>query len=174
VLRRDWLAHVGPEKGLFRTFLLACLKNYLLNERARELGPTRNPGQPILSIDAQEAETRYGLEPPDEEDPARLYERRWAFTLIGQVLQQLKSQCVADGSAGLFDALSPYLTGDAARGDYSAIAARLNMTEGAVRTAVARLRAKFRDLLRAEIACTVDSPAEVDGEIAHLFKLFER
>lgn len=174
LLRRDWLAGVGPEKGKFRTFLLACLKHYLQNLRARELGPRRHPGQPILSIDALEAETRYGREPTDEQDPAKLFERRWALTLIEQVLQRLKGHCAAVGQATLFEVLCPYLTGDAERGDYAGIAAQLHMSPGAVRTAVTRLRGKFRELLREEIAHTVADSSEVDAEIAHLLGLFER
>jgi hypothetical protein len=87
------LANVGPEKGGFRTFLLTSLRYYVLNEHIKVTGPTRHPGKPILSIDAEQAESRYRLEPSDVQDPAKLFERRWAFTLIELVLTRLKEWC---------------------------------------------------------------------------------
>jgi RNA polymerase sigma factor (sigma-70 family) len=174
LLKRDWLANVGSEKGKFRSFLLTCLRNYTSNNRARNAGARRNPGQPIISIDAQEAEKRYRIEPPDEEDPAKIYERRWAFTLIERVLGELKATCAADGRGQLFEVLYPSLIGDIERGDFREVAARLNVTEGAARVAASRLRGRFRELLREEIARTVESPKEVEGEIGHLFALFGR
>jgi RNA polymerase sigma factor (sigma-70 family) len=174
LLRRDWLGRVGPEKGKFRTFLLACLRNYIHNQRERDLGPTRNPGHPLLSIDAQEAERRYHQEPCDVQDPSKLFERRWAFTLIGEVLRALQAEWAQQGKAGEFALLHPFLTGDAERGGYAAAASQMGMTEGAVRVAATRLRTEFRSRLREEIARTVEHPEDVEGEIAHLFEIFMR
>ncbi len=138
----------------FRSFLLACLKHYAANRA--DWDRSRSPQQPLLSIDEVTAEGRYGLEPVDIQDPARVFERRWAYIVIEQTLARLKEACVADGKADLFEALTPYLTGDAQRGDHARVAARLGMSEGAIRVAVSRLRAEYRGLLLKEIARTVE------------------
>lgn len=170
LLANGALGKVDRTKGKFRSFLLACLNNYVQNERDREHAVKRGGGQPTVPIDVLAAEDHYHLEPADVQDPARIFERRWATTLIEHVLQQLKSRYARDQKLELFEALLPYLNGDAERGGYSEIAARLNKSEGAVRVTVTRLREEFRDLLRAEVGRTVSSPAEIDTEIRHLFK----
>ena len=173
LLAKDRLQNVHPAKGKFRSFLLACLNNYVQNERAKEQAAKRGGGQTLIPIDASDAEERCGLDPADHEDPARIFERRWAATLIQQVLQQLKQNCINNGKADLFDTLHPFLTGDPAHGGYAEAAARLKMSEGAARVAATRLRKDFRDLLRAEVARTVDRPAEVEEEIRYLFNVFQ-
>ena len=169
LLSRNWLADVGPEKGKFRTFLLACLCNYVGHVHDRETGPTRQPGRPLISIDAQAAEARYALEPADLRDPAALFERRWAYALIDDVLQELRQRYVTDGKAALFDALSEHLIDRAESGSYVEIAAKLGMTEGAVRVAVSRLRDRFRELLIAEVTRTVRDARDAEQELRHLF-----
>jgi DNA-directed RNA polymerase specialized sigma24 family protein len=169
LLVKDRLQHVHPTKGKFRSFLLACLNNYVQNERDRQQAGKRGGGQPTISIDALAAEDQYRFEPVEVKDPAKIYERRWAAKLIEQVLQQLKESCVQDGKAESFEALLPFLVGEAERGDYAPAAARLGKNEGAVRAEATRLRAAFLDLLRAEVGRTVSSPEEVDDEIRHLF-----
>jgi RNA polymerase sigma-70 factor (ECF subfamily) len=172
LLGRDWSRNVDRSQGKFRTFLLACLENYLHKQHARDSCSLRSPSQPIISLDGQEAEDRYRWEPVDGLDPQKLFARRWAMTLVGRVLEELKARYTADGKGDLFQALHSHLTGDAERGEYATIAARLGSTEGAVRVATTRLRADFRAGLRAEILRTVGAPAEVEEEIAHLFGLF--
>ena len=169
LLSRQWLAAVQPGKGLFRTFLLACLRNHLSHVRARANGPTRNPGQPILSIDARSAEERYALEPADVSDPASLFDRRWAYALIEETLHRLRDHYAAEGKAALFDELRGHLIGEAERGDYAEATVKLGMTGGAVRVAATRLREQFRERLRADVGRTVDDPREVDEEIRRLF-----
>jgi DNA-directed RNA polymerase specialized sigma24 family protein len=170
LLARNRLQQVAPAKGKFRSFLLACLNNYVHNERDKERADKRGGGQALVAIDTSETETRFGVEPADNEDPAKAFERNWASTLIRHVLEGLKLQYSANGKSALFDALHPFLTGDAERGGYAHPAARLRMSEGAVRVAATRLRNDFRELLRTEVARTVDSPAEIDEEIRHLFR----
>jgi len=168
LLRRDWLGGVGSEKGRFRTFLLACLRNYLLKDVVRNAGPTRNPGEPILSFDAAQAESSYNLEPQDVRDPAVLFERRIALTLISAALDKLKNEYAAEGKAHLFDTLSSRLIGEAEWGTGAQDAANLGMTHGAMRAALARMRQRCRELLRAEVARTVEDPTIVDDEIRFL------
>jgi RNA polymerase sigma-70 factor (ECF subfamily) len=174
LLRRDWLAGVGAEKGKFRTFLLACLENYRNKTYAREMGPTRNPGQPLISFDAQTAEQRYVLEPVEVRDPAALFERRLALTLIDDVLRRIQEDHAVQGKAIQFEALRVHLIGDAERGSYAETASKLNSTEAAARVAATRMREKFQTMIRAEITATVEDPRDVDGEIRHIIGLFSR
>jgi DNA-directed RNA polymerase specialized sigma24 family protein len=169
LLRRDWLARVGPEKGKFRTFLLACLKNYLHNEHARASGPSRNPGQPMLSIDAQDAEERYVLELADNATPEKIFHRRWVAALVEQVKERLGVECAADGKLALFEKMEPCLGDRTEQGFHTAAAAALGMSEGALRVAAHRLRQRFGQLLRDTVAETLANPAEVDEEIRSLF-----
>jgi DNA-directed RNA polymerase specialized sigma24 family protein len=174
LLRRDWLAGVSREKGKFRTFLLACLINYVRNEHARQGSLSRHPPGGLVSFDAQAAEERYRLEPPDEENPARAFDRQWAVILVERVLRELQQRCETEGSGEQFEVLLPHLSGQAERGAFAAVAARLNLSEGAARVAATRLRTRFRELLRQQIAQTVATPREVDDEIGYLFGLFEK
>jgi RNA polymerase sigma factor (sigma-70 family) len=168
------LKSARPNRGKFRTFLLTCLKHYVADEQDKAMASRRHPGQPLLSIDQELAEDRYRCEPADVTDPARIFERRWAFAVVEQTLSQLRESCANEGKADLFDALSPFLTGNAERGDYVPVAARFGMSDGSVRTEVSRLRVRYRDLLMKEIARTLDDPADVDAEVRDLFALFSR
>lgn len=179
LLARDWLAKVIPEAGgKFRTFLLACLENFLRNEHRRVSARKRTPdGQPVLSLDAfnaDDAEARYSLEPATGPEPSTLYEIKWAETLIGHALQRLKAECIAEGKAELFEALRSHLTGDAQRGDNLETARALKMDPGAVRTATSRLRDRFREIFRTEVAETVNAPRQINEEIRYMMTLWSR
>ena len=167
LLEKDWLDAVERERGRFRSWLLASMKHFLANEWDRANRLKRGGGQPALSLDAQTAEARYTLEPADPVTADRIFERRWALTLLEQVLERLRREFDTAGKGTLFDELKAALSGG--KVDYSGIAHRLNLNEGAVRVAVHRLRLRYRDLLRAEIAETVATEEEVDGEVQHLF-----
>jgi RNA polymerase sigma-70 factor (ECF subfamily) len=175
LLARDWLVQVKPEgSGKFRTFLLACLENFVRNEHRDANARKRAPdGLPIISFDAQEAESRFSLEPVGGPDPAKLYEIKWAETLIGNVLQRLKEEHSKADKAELFEALRPHLVGDAKYGAFKETARVLGKTEGATRVAATDLRNRFRELIRAEVAATVQ-PHEVDQEILYLLTLWGR
>ena len=121
----------------------------------------------FIALDAESAETRYRMEPADESSAESIYDQRWALALLDQVLRRIREEFARDGKEHVFDTLKPALTG--AKIPCAEIAARLGLKENAVRTAVHRLRTRYRDLLRAEIAETVASPAEVDAEMQHLF-----
>lgn len=172
LLDKNGLRHVHPAKGKFRSFLLASLQNYAHNERDKQWAQKRGGGDTPFPIDASDIESAGQL--ADLQDPARLFERRWASTLISEVLRQLQERCVRAAKAELFEALHPFLTGENERGNYSAAASRLQMNEGAVRTAVSRLRNEYRELLRAEVGRTVETAAEVDDEIRYLFQICQR
>jgi len=167
LLEKNWLDAVDREKGKFRSFLLAAMRHFLANEWDRAHRLKRGGGQAVLSLDAESAEARYALEPADRMTADRIFERRWALTLLEQVLVRLRKEFAAVGKDRLFEELKAALTGE--KIPYAEIAARLNLNEGAVRVAVHRLRLRYRDLIRAEIAETVAGEDGVDAEVQHLF-----
>ncbi len=169
LLERDALAALDRDKGRFRAFLMAACTHYLSNQidfrNARKRGGCRS----IVSIDGLEAETRYGSEPAHELTAERLYQRRWATTVLERVLAALEAAMQQAGKARLFQALRPALLGDAERVPYARIAAELGISEGAARAAAHRLRNRYRTLLQEEVARTVADPAEVAEEVQDLF-----
>lgn len=169
LLANHRLAQVSPEKGKFRSFLLASLRNFLADERDRALRQKRGGGQTILSIDAPEAETRYRDEPADLRDPEKIFERRWAMTLLERALDRLQRESAGQGKAQRFDQLHVFLTGEPDSPSYAEVGRRLDLTEGAVKVAVLRLRHHYQDLIRAEIAQTVADESEIDEEMRYLF-----
>jgi len=159
---------VDRMKGKFRTFLLAALENFLAKEwnRAHRL-KRGGPAGPV-SLDAREAEDRYGLEPPDLLTPEKIFERRWALTVLDQAMNRLREECEAKGKGALFHGLKGALSGER-DAKYSEIGAQLSMSEGAIKVAVHRLRERYAELLHAEIGNTVSHPDEAEDEIRHLF-----
>ena len=174
LLRRDFPTGIQPEGGKFRSYLLAALKNLMANEWQSRQTQKRGGGQATFSLDELDAESRYQLEPADPSTPEALYERRWASILLEEVTRQLRSEYTAQGKAELFDFLKAYLTGAEPLLPYADLAQRLGMTEAAVKMAVHRLRKRFGQLLRREIAQTVNGPEEVEGEIRHLISATAR
>jgi len=168
LLEKHYLADADPEKGRFRSFLLASLKHFLSNERDRERALKRGGGVYQMSLDAEEAEQRLRLEPPDDRTPETIYERRWAFTVIDRVLERLQAERTEAGKASEYNQLKGYLTGEQPHLPYKQVAEDLGASEGAVKVAVHRLRARFGALLREEIKATIVDPEHLDGEIRHL------
>jgi RNA polymerase sigma-70 factor (ECF subfamily) len=169
LLEMETLAKVDRRKGKFRTFLLAALTKYLSNEWDKRQTIKRGGRREIISLDEAVAEQAYGLEPVEPSSPEKLFDRRWATTLVDGVLALLREEYRAAGKGDLLAQLEPGLTQEAAPGCHADWAAALGLGEGAVRVALHRLRRRFGELLRQEIAQTVASPAEVDEEIRHLF-----
>jgi len=167
LLEKGWLNAVDREKGKFRSFMLAAMRHFLANEWDKAQRQKRGGGQLLLSLDAQTAEARYIMEPADPITADRIFERRWALTLLDQALARLRREFSAMGKKGVFDELKAALTGEKLA--YAEIGERLNLQETAVRVAVHRLRVRYRELIRAEIAETVTGPGEVDAELARLF-----
>jgi RNA polymerase sigma factor (sigma-70 family) len=170
-LAGNYLANVSPEKGKFRGFLLACMKHFLSNEWDKARAARRGGGHRPLSIDEQDAEGRYLLEPVTELNAEKLYERRWAMTLLDTVLHRMGAEYEREGKQLVFAALKPTLAGSRESQPYSELARELNMSEGAVKVAVHRFRQRYRELLRNEIASTVARPEDVDAEIRDLFSV---
>ena len=169
LLEKKQLAGADPARGRFRSFLLASLKHFLANEWDKANAQKRGGGQVLIPIDAATAETSCGFEPADNLTADIIFERRWALTLLEHVLGRLRAEYVRDGKENLFEQLKPTLTEASRTVAYAEIATRLGTTEGAVKVAVHRLRQRYREVLRAEIADTVANPGEVDDEIRNLF-----
>ena len=168
LLEKEDLAQVDRSKGRFRSFLLAAMKNFMANERARDRALKRGGGVRVLALDSLDAEARYAVEPAEEMTPERLFDRRWALAVLEQVLARLRREFIDAGNGALFETIKDCLMPDRGKLPYAQLARRLGMTEGALKVAVHRMRRRYRDLLRHEIAQTVETPAQVDEEIAYL------
>jgi RNA polymerase sigma-70 factor (ECF subfamily) len=167
-LAKNYLEGLNAERGKFRAFLLASLKHFLANEWDKAGRQKRGGGSQHLSLDWQQADERFHVVPPDHASPDRLFDREWAITLLEQVVERLRSECTADGRAELFEQARGYLMLGEALIPYSEAAAKLGLEEGAVRVAVHRLRKRYRQLLRDEIAQTINDPAQVQEELRSL------
>jgi RNA polymerase sigma-70 factor (ECF subfamily) len=168
LLEKDWLDQVDPSKGKFRSFLLASMKHFLANARDHAQAVKRGGGRTTLSLDADTAESRYANEPFDSLTPERIYDRRWALTLLEQVMASLREEYVLGGKQSLFEHLKPVLVAQAA--PYAEIGRDLKMSEGAVKVAAHRLRQRYREILRTQVAQTVASPEELEEELRDLLK----
>jgi RNA polymerase sigma factor (sigma-70 family) len=168
LLEKNYFAKADRDRGKFRTFLLGSLKNFLVNEWKRAGRLKRGGDLTFLSLDAKAAEERYAGEQIDETNPANDFERQWAVALIEQVFTTLRWEHATADKAQLFEALKIFVWGDKASVSYAEIGHQLNLTEGSVKVAVHRLRQRFRELLRAEVAHTVSQPEDIDGELRHL------
>jgi RNA polymerase sigma factor (sigma-70 family) len=169
LLERDILASADPARGRFRTFLRAVCADYLSNRRDHAHARKRGGGRPVVSIDVPEAEGRYHREPAHDLTPERVFERDWALTLLAIVLDRLRDEYRDAGQSAEFEELRVILTNGARAVPYATIAGRLGLSESGVAVAVHRLRRRYGELLRAEIAATVGDPAEVDDEVRALF-----
>lgn len=170
LLEKDFLRGVSKEKGRFRSFLLAACKHFISNERDRARTKKRGGGAQMVSLDVALAERRYNEEPAHTLTPARLFERRWALALLECSLGQLRTEWAERPM--LFERLEPLLTGEDPSVSYREIGAEFDMTEGAIKVAVHRLRRRYREIVRQEIAKSVKDDREVDEEIAHLLQVF--
>ena len=169
LLEKNWVADADRSKGRFRTFLLSALTHFLSDEWDRARAQKRGGGAATLPLSFDTAEERYVREPADPDTPERIFERRWALALLDEVVSRLRDEYEGDGKADLFVALHPCLVGERTALPYAELAQRLGTSESAVKSAVHRLRQRYRYLLREEIATTVSSPDEVDDELRHLF-----
>ena len=171
LIERRLLARADQQRGRFRTFLLTSLKHFLVNEWEKSRAAQRGGGRAIISWDEVEAENQFLAEVADQLTPEKVYEKQWASSVLEAVLRQLRAEATASGRGDLFERLKEYLWGEVARTTYAAIGAELGMTPVAVKVAAHRLRQRFREVLRAEIASTVATEQEIDEELRHLFEV---
>jgi len=169
LLSKQGLETVRPEYGKFRSFLLASLQNFAADQRDRALAAKRSPSQPLFELDAQRAEDRYLVEPVERMTPEKIFERRWAMTVLEEALVALESEMMNSGKAGAFRHLRSFLGGERVVHNYKEAAAHLDLSEGAVRVAVHRLRERYRELVRREIAATLAEGEDLEAEMRHLF-----
>lgn len=171
LLERHSLQRLSPAKGKFRSFLLASMNYFLADQYDRRSALKRGGGQLIISFEAHAAEERFRIEPVDSCSPDKLFERRWALTLLDRVLARLEAEFVEAGKKAQFDRLSVYLIHGSADSSYADAARDLGQTEEAVKKASQRMRRRFYTLFREEIANTVATPADVDEELRYLCNL---
>jgi RNA polymerase sigma factor (sigma-70 family) len=169
LLEKHYLQDADPERGRFRSFLLTAFKRFLSKERERQKANKRGGGMKLLPLDFEAGEKRYSLEPAHEATAEKIYEQRWALTLLDRVFARLRDEFDQAGKQKEFTCLKVYLTGETGTPSYEDAAAELATTEGAVKVAVHRLRRRYRDLVREEVAQTVAGPEDVDEELRHLF-----
>ena len=171
-LQKNYLAELESERGRFRAFLLAALKHFLANEWDRSQRQKRGGGVPLLSLDWQSADTQFQVAAANELRPDQAFDREWAMALLAKVIERLRAESAAEGKAAQFDVLKVFLTAGKGELSHAAAARELGAQETAVRVAVHRLRKRYRQLLRAEIAHTLADPAQVDEELRALFGAF--
>lgn len=169
-LERDSLRAVTPERGRFRWFLLASLKNFLANEWERARAQKRGGGTMPLSLDALEPEERYALEPVDNMSADRAYDRFWAMSLLEQARAKLREEFRSAGRAERFEKLEQFLPGREGADSYADLAATFGVPEGTIKSDVSRLRRRYGELLRSEVAHTLGTHTDLDDELRHLLE----
>ena len=172
-LEKNYLAGLDAERGRFRAFLLAALKHFLINDWKKSQRVKRGGGEKLLSLDWQSADTQFQVASAAEPSPDKAFDREWALALLGKVIARLQSECEAEGRGSQFAELKIFLTAGKGAMPHAEAAARLDLDEAAVRVLVHRLRKRYRELLRAEIANTLSDPAQVTEELRALFGAFE-
>lgn len=172
LLEKNYLADVRREKGKFRSFLLMAIKRFIGHEHERQHAQKRGGHQQVVSIDQDTAESRLSLEADRHLEPDVFFERQWAVALLEHVMLKLSEEYLATGRAKLFESLRDCIARYESALPYADIATHLHLTEPAVKMAVSRLRARYREILREEIAKTVETPEEIEEEIRYLFTVF--
>lgn len=171
-LAKNYLEGLEAERGRFRAFLLASLKHFLANEWNRSQRQKRGGGVTHLSLDWQSADTKFQAATTAATGPDKAFDREWALALLSKVIERLQAECVVEGKGQLFEQLKVFLAAGRGEAAHADVAGALGMEEGAVRVAVHRLRKRYRQLLRDEIANTLNDPAMVDEEMRALFGAF--
>lgn len=168
LIEKNFLGVADPQRGRFRSFLLTAVKRFLANERDRNNALKRGAGQIPLSIDFENAETSYAL--ADSETPEKVFERRWAISLLERVMASLRAEFGTPEKAARFESMVPLLNNESGT-RYEELSAQMGLSAGALRVLVHRMRHRYRDLVRTEIADPVAAPEEIDEEIRFLLKV---
>jgi RNA polymerase sigma factor (sigma-70 family) len=171
LLEGRWLQPADPQRGRFRSFLLKCLSRFLIDEWRRDSAQKRGGGHEFFSLDEAREEEHWGMEPADTMTPERAYDRRWAEALIARANASLRAAYESDGQAERFQALKVYLLNGHEPASYADVAGRLGLTVPAVKSAIYKLRQRYGETIRAEIAHTVSRPEEVERELAYLLEV---
>lgn len=169
LFEKDRLAQADPDRGSFRAWLLSALRFHVSHERESARALKRGGGVAVVSLDPADAEVRWGLASLRELPPERVYARAWAMELLARALRRVEEDYAARGKQDWFCELQPVLTGGAHPDGLGAVARRLETTDGAARVAAHRLRRAFRAAIRAEVASTLEDPAELEDELRYLF-----
>ncbi len=171
LLERRSLSNATPELGRFRSYILTAMKYFLASAWKQGMAQKRGGGAPLLSLDWAAAEERFDLEPATHASPDVLFEKHWALTVLGDVLNRLGREYQNEGKSELFAALKQSLLGTRESQPYAELARKLSLSEGAVRVSVHRLRRRYRELIRDEIANTLDDPRDAEAEMRYLFQV---
>jgi DNA-directed RNA polymerase specialized sigma24 family protein len=171
LIERDWLNAADPEKGRFRSFLLICLKRFVCVQAQKANAQKRGGRNCFISLDDESASERYAIESVEDMDPEAVFDRRWALTLLEQAWDHLRAECEATGKLDLFEYLRSIQAGDTSASSAEPAAATARMTGSALKSALFRLRRRYREILRREVAETVADPKDVDDEIRYLLKV---
>jgi len=170
LLEKGIVALASPARGRFRSFLLTAMRNFLADEGKKARAAKRGGTLTVLSLDFESGESKFRLEPADTQTPERIFEREWTLELLAQVMQRLRSEYTESGKVEQFEILEPLIAGPRDDESYSTAAVRLNTSEANVRQLASRLRKRYRELLREEVAQTVANPGEVEEELRGLLK----
>ena len=174
LLKENYPGHADRAKGKFRSFLLLTLNHFLSDAHARATTLKHGGGQPLLSLDEQSPEDRYRLEVPDDLSPDRLFERRWARTILDKALLRLRAEFVSAGKAEQYVVLKAFEPGEQKTISYAEAAIQLGVSESAVKSMIHRLRQRHREVVRQEVAHTVSTVAEVDEELHYLIAVISQ
>lgn len=170
LLDRDYLADADPQRGQFRAFLLTAFKHFLSKEWEKMKAQKRGGGRAAISLDFESADSRISIEPASGLTAEQIYDRQWAVTLLGQIMERLENEFVQSGKAEQFAILKEFIIGEHSGTTYRDASTKLSLTEGAAKMAASRMRRRYRELLREEIAQAVATPDDVDDEIRKLFE----
>ncbi|REJ87054.1 MAG: sigma-70 family RNA polymerase sigma factor [Planctomycetota bacterium] len=173
LLEKHYVADADPNRGRFRAFLITAFKHFLSNEWEKARAIKRGGGRRVLSLDFDSADSQVRIDPASRLTAEQQYDRQWAITLLERIMDLLETEFTRKGKANHFEALKGFIVGDHAGTTYSQVANRLGMTEAAAKKAGSRLRRRYRELLREEIAQTVSGPDEVEDELRNLFAALE-
>ena len=174
LIEKGYLGQADRGRGRLRSFLLTSLKNFMADEWDKSQAQKRGGGRQPISIDQADAEDRYALEPKDERSPDKLFEKRWALTLLENIIEDLRGEFAASGKEAIFTGLQPFLAWNSAEESYAEVSGRIGISENAARVTVFRMRKRFGELMRERIAETVATGEEVDEEMKFLMGVIAR